>query len=445
MSSTPPPHTPFPRVETYSPDNDRFRAITGRGREIDTTVENTVTAILEDIRREGDAALLTYIQRYDGLDIAADRLAVPAARLTEAARSVPRAFLTALREAADNVRAFHRHQRQRGYTVNDGDGVRLEKLVRPIERVGVYVPAGTAPLVSSMVMNVVPAKVAGVPHIVVATPPQQDGGVHPYILAAADMLGVHSIYRMGGAQAIAALAYGTESVPAVDKIVGPGNQYVAAAKRRVFGTVGIDSIAGPSEIAIIYDGSISAEYAAADMLSQAEHGSGEEAVVCFCVSQDDAREVAAAVSRQTAALSRRETIERALQRYGTVFICRTVEEAVDAANRMAPEHLELLVKSPRRWLPRIRHAGAVFLGPYSPEPVGDYFCGTNHVLPTNGSARFASSLGVADFMKNISVVQYSRKRLRAKGDRILQIGEAEGLTAHMNSIRVRLDQTAKPS
>jgi histidinol dehydrogenase len=309
--------------------------------------------------------------------------------------------------------------------------------VLPLERVGLLIPGASAPLFSTLLMAAIPAQIAGVPHICVATPPQPNGAVHPAVLAAAHILGIKTIYKIFGAQAVAALAYGTQTIPRVDKLVGPGNPYVQIAKKLVFGAVDIDMVAGPSEIVVVADETANPKHIAGDLLSQAEHGSGYEAAVCITPSAKLAQEVAKEVAVQAADLSHRKAIEKALNRFGAVVVVRDLAEGIELSNRIAPEHLELIVAQPWAYLQTVRHAGAVFMGPASSEPVGDYYAGTNHILPTAGAARFASSVGVDTFLKTISVLQYSETRLKKTAGHIIALAEAEGLDGHANAIRQR--------
>lgn len=426
-------------IRTFSPADKRFLDIVSRNENIDATVGPIVAHILDDIRTRGGDALLQHVQQHDAPMPNLASLVVTRDEIDRAANSVEPEFLEAVKLAADNIRDFHRRQLRGSYTHDAGDGATLEKIVLPIFRVGVYCPAGTAPLFSSLLMNAVPAQIAGVAQIAVAIPPRKDGSISPHMLAAANHLGLGEIYKMGGAQAIAALAYGAGPVTKVDKIVGPGNAFVAAAKRAVFGIVGIDAIAGPSEVVIIADASANPTFVAADLLSQVEHGSGYESGVILTDNRDFAERAAAETARLAATLERSDAIRKALANYGGIFVCDSLDAAVDAANVIAPEHLEIQTAEPRRLLARVVNAGAVFLGPWSSEPVGDYFAGTNHVLPTNGAARFASSLGVADFLKDISVIDYSREKLGKVGRHITLMAEKEQLTAHAKAIQVRLD------
>lgn len=426
-------------VRPFSSQDKRFLEILGRAEDQDEEIGRQTAEIVGAVRSGGGEALLDFIRRFDADLPSLDGLKVADAEFDAARRQVSDSFLAAITLARVNVRKFHEYQRRQGYVHEDGDGVRLAKRVVPIARVGVYCPAGTAPLFSSLIMNVVPAQIAGVGEIVAAIPPRRDGTMDPHMLAAARMLEIGAVYKMGGAHAIAALAYGAGPVKRVDKIVGPGNAYVAAAKRRVFGTVGIDSVAGPSEIVIIADGTANAKFIAADLLSQVEHGSGYEAGVVLTSDRMLAEAVRIETGRMVEKLERGDAIRKALSRYGAIFVCRDLLEAARAANAIAPEHLELQTADNEALLPEIDNAGAVFMGPWSTEPVGDYFAGTNHVLPTGGAARFSSSLGVADFVKDISVIEYSADRLRKTGRHIVLMAEAEGLTAHANAVKVRMD------
>lgn len=425
-------------ITTFSPADKRFLAIVGRGNDLDADIGVQVATIIADIRKNGGSALLDYIRRFDAPLESAEAIRVGKGEIAAAQAEIPPEFTDAIHQAARNIRRFHEKQVRPDYAITDPDGVSLAKRILPIARVGIYCPAGTAPLFSSLLMNAIPAQIAGVRNIAVAIPPRKDGTVCPYMLATAAFLGLGEIYKMGGAQAIAALAYGADPVKRVDKIVGPGNAYVATAKRQVFGAVGIDSVAGPSEIVVIADATANPRYIAADLLSQVEHGSGYESGVVLTDSADMALQVREETERQLATLGRADAIRRAFARYGAIFVCKDLDEAVTVANVIAPEHLEIQTRAPRDLLPGVINAGAVFLGPWSSEPVGDYFAGTNHVLPTTGAARFSSSLGVIDFQKDMSVIEYSRDRLRETGRHIILMAEKEGLTAHANAIRVRM-------
>ncbi|WP_028548970.1 histidinol dehydrogenase [Paenibacillus sp. UNC451MF] len=398
-----------------------------------------VKSIIESVRREGDAALKRFAQQFDKTTV--DELRVSDAEIEAAYAKVDESFLTAIREAADNVRRFHEKQMRSSWMDLQPDGSILGQVIRPLRRVGLYVPGGKAAYPSSVLMNAIPAQVAGVPEIVMVTPPATAGveGIDPHILVAAAEAGVKEIYRVGGAQAVAALAYGTESIPAADKIVGPGNIYVALAKRYVFGAVDIDSIAGPSEIVVLADESAEPAYVAADLLSQAEHDEMASAIL-ITPSQTLAEAVQAEVARQLETLPKRDIASQSIRDYGAILTVASLEEGVRAVNRLAPEHLEIIVKEPFQYLSAIENAGAIFLGPYSSEPVGDYFAGPNHVLPTNGTARFSSPLNVDDFMKKSSVIYYSKEALFKNGDKIIALARHEGLEAHARAIQIRLEK-----
>ena len=407
-----------------------------RSQLTDETVTQRVKDIVRDVRARGDAALFEYTERFDGAKLDAASVQVTPEEIRAAYDAAEKPWIDAMREAAARITAFHEKQKQRTWIDFDG-GIALGQMVRPLERVGVYVPGGTAAYPSSVLMNVLPARVAGVREIVMVTPPGADGKVsYPLTLVAADIAGVDRIYKVGGAQAVAALAFGTQSLPRVDKIVGPGNIYVANAKREVYGHCGIDMVAGPSEVLVIADGSANPVYVAADMLSQAEHDPLAAAIV-VTDSQDMARRVAAEIDRQAALLPRREIVDRSLSRYGTIVACENLEQAAQVANLVAPEHLELSVAQPFELLGRIQNAGAIFLGHYAPEPLGDYFAGPNHVLPTSGTARFFSPLNVEDFTKKSSLIYYDRASLEAVSDDVICLARAEGLDAHANAVAVR--------
>ncbi len=407
-----------------------------RSQLTDETVTQRVKDIVRDVRARGDAALFEYTERFDGAKLDAASVQVTPEEIRAAYDAAEKPWIDAMREAAARITAFHEKQKQRTWIDFDG-GIALGQMVRPLERVGVYVPGGTAAYPSSVLMNVLPARVAGVREIVMVTPPGADGKVsYPLTLVAADIAGVDRIYKVGGAQAVAALAFGTQSLPRVDKIVGPGNIYVANAKREVYGHCGIDMVAGPSEVLVIADGSANPVYVAADMLSQAEHDPLAAAIV-VTDSQELAQRVAAEIDRQAALLPRREIVDRSLLRYGTIVACENLEQAAQVANLVAPEHLELSVAQPFELLGRIQNAGAIFLGHYAPEPLGDYFAGPNHVLPTSGTARFFSPLNVEDFTKKSSLIYYDRASLEAVSDDVIRLARAEGLDAHANAVAVR--------
>jgi histidinol dehydrogenase len=402
---------------------------------IDPDAVARVAAIVEEVRRRGDAALLEFTKRFDGVELSAEDLRV--SETEWAAATVPPALEAALAEAARRIEAFHRHQLPRSWWVRDEHGSLLGQQVTPLDRVGCYVPGGTAAYPSTVLMNLIPARVAGVRDLVVASPPDGEGRLPAAVLRAARVAGATAVYRMGGAQAVAALAYGTASVPAVDKIVGPGNLYVALAKRLVFGDVGIDLIAGPSEVLVVADRTAAPAHVAADLLAQAEHDPMARAV---CLTDDDALAagVVTAVARQCAALPRAAIAEAAIRQHGAVVVTRDLAEALALANRLAPEHLELAVSDPFAWLPAVRHAGAIFLGVHTPEVVGDYLAGPNHVLPTGATARFASGLSVEDFVKRSSLIHYTPAGLRAAWPHLATLAQAEGLDGHAAAARIRL-------
>ncbi|PZE19301.1 histidinol dehydrogenase [Paenibacillus xerothermodurans] len=398
-----------------------------------------VKSIIEHVRSEGDAALRSFAQEFDGVTV--DQLRVSEAEIQAAYARVDESFLAAIREAADNIRRFHEKQKRTSWMDLQADGSILGQIMRPLRRVGLYVPGGKAAYPSSVLMNAIPAQVAGVPEIVMVTPPATAGvaGIDPHILVAAAEAGVSEIYRVGGAQAVAALAYGTESIPAADKIVGPGNIYVALAKRYVFGVVDIDSIAGPSEIVVLADDTADPAYVAADLLSQAEHDEMASAIL-VTPSAALAKAVAAEVDRQLESLPRRAIAEKSIRDNGVILTVATLEAGVRVVNQLAPEHLEILAADPFQHLSAIENAGAIFLGPYSSEPVGDYFAGPNHVLPTNGTARFSSPLNVDHFMKKSSVIYYSKEAIQQNGDKIMALARHEGLEAHARAIQIRLQK-----
>ena len=418
----------------------RLQAIRDRNVALDDALVSEVTAIIREVRTRGDAALIDYTERFDGVQLRASELRVPEETLHRSAQRVDSLVLESLREAIQNVRAFHEHQREESWeitTVEGAEGVWLGQRINPIARAGLYVPGGTAAYPSSVVMNVVPAQVAGVRRILVTTPPRTLAE-NPAVAAALVELNVTEVYAVGGAQAIAALAYGTETVPRVDKITGPGNKYVAAAKKLVFGAVGIDSIAGPSEVVIIADGSARADFVAADLLAQAEHADDASAIL-LTTSEDVARGTAVEVTRQAALLSRRSIVERSLAQYGVIVLVASIEEACAIANELAPEHLELMTNDDESVATLIREAGAIFFGAHTPEAVGDYIAGPNHVLPTGGSARFSSALGVYDFVKRTSLLRYSSEAIKRSAGKIAALAAVEGLDGHARSALIRLE------
>ncbi len=401
--------------------------------------EGRVAAILADVKERRDAALFEYTKKFDGADISADNLVVTEEEIREAYETVDPSLVEIIRKALVNIRAYHEKQRRYSWFDSKPNGSMLGQKITPLRRVGVYVPGGKAVYPSSVLMNIVPAKVAGVEEIVMTTPPGKDGKVNPTTLVAAKEAGADVIYKVGGAQAIAALAYGTESIPKVDKIVGPGNIYVALAKKAVYGHVSIDSIAGPSEILIIADDTANPRYVAADLLSQAEHDEMASAIL-VTTSRRLAEEVSKEAEQFVAQLSRKEILQKSLDNYGYILIAETLDDAIDAANEIASEHLEIVTANAFEVMMKVRNAGAIFIGEYSSEPLGDYFAGPNHVLPTNGTAKFFSPLSVDDFIKKSSIIYYSKDALRPVHEDIIRFAEAEQLTAHANSIRVRFEK-----
>ncbi len=397
-------------------------------------VSGIVAGIIEDVRKNGDAALLRYAREFDGAEL--DALEVPRERLDGALADLDPALRSVLEEAAENIRSFHRRQVQNGFVVSERNGVVLGQKVTPVDRAGVYIPGGTAPLPSTVLMDCIPAKIAGCPEIVVVSPPTCGGDISPAILAAARIAGADRVFRCGGAQAVAALAYGTESVPKADKIVGPGNAFVAEAKRQVFGLVGIDMIAGPSEILVIADANSDARHLAADLLSQAEHDKNACAVL-ITDSAFIAQAVAGELEAQLASLPRREIARASLEANGRIILTRDIPEAIRIANALAPEHLELCVDNPFDCLDQVRNAGSIFLGRSCPEAVGDYFAGANHTLPTGGTARFSSPLSVEDFVKKSQFIYYSSSALSAASGKIAAFARQEGLEGHARSALAR--------
>ncbi len=400
--------------------------------------EDSVNIIIEKVRSERDRAVFSYTKQFDGADINEESIKVTREEIEEAYHLVDLKLIEVMKKSLDNIRIYHEKQRQYSWFDSRPDGVMLGQKVTPIARVGVYVPGGKAVYPSSVLMNVLPAKVAGVEKIVMTTPCNKEGKVNPATLVAAELAGVDEIYKVGGAQAIAALAFGTESIPKVDKIVGPGNIYVALAKKAVFGHVSIDSIAGPSEILVLADETANPRYVAADLLSQAEHDELASAIL-ITTSERLAQQVSKEVEQFTAELSRKEIIEKSLENYGYILVAESMAEAIEAVNEIASEHLEILTANPFETMMKIKNAGAIFLGEYASEPLGDYFAGPNHVLPTNGTAKFFSPLSVDDFIKKSSIISYSREALAPIYKDIVQFATSEQLTAHANSIKVRFE------
>ena len=415
-------------------ERELINQLKARSGEIDRKVTSAVTDILNNVKQNGDDAVREYTLKFDGH--MPSKFEISREEIDSSPDKCDRDFILALYKAADNIRDFHARQKQQSWLEPKQNGVILGQRIRGLKRVGVYVPGGTAAYPSSVLMNVIPAKIAGVKEIVMVTPPQKDGTANPDILAAAKIAGVDRVFLMGGAQAVAALAYGTQSVPKVDKIVGPGNIFVATAKKVLYGTVDIDMIAGPSEILIVADKSANPKFLAADLMSQAEHDKMASAIL-LTTSEETANETAKELSRQMQTLERRDIIEQSLNDFGAIIVCKDISEAVDFANELAPEHLELAVENPMEYIGRVDNAGSVFLGHYSPEPLGDYFAGPNHVLPTSGTARFFSPLSVDSFIKKSSFIYYTEPALSEAKDDIIKLAETEGLTAHANSIKVR--------
>ena len=401
--------------------------------------ESTVAQILDKVKNEGDAALFAYTKEFDKADVTKETIRVTDAEIEEAYAQIDPALLGVIRKALVNIRQYHEKQIQNSWFTSTTDGTMLGQKVTPLNRVGVYVPGGKAVYPSSVLMNIVPAKVAGVPHIVMTTPPGKDGKVCASTLVAAKEAGADEIYKVGGAQAIGALAFGTESIPKVDKIVGPGNIFVALAKKAVYGYVSIDSIAGPSEILVLADETANPRYVAADLLSQAEHDELASAIL-VTTSEKLAHEVSDQVDGFLKELSRAEIISKSLDNYGYILLADTMEDVIDVANEIASEHLEIQTKNPFEVMTKIRNAGAIFIGEYASEPLGDYFAGPNHILPTNGTAKFFSPLSVDDFIKKSSIISYSREALQKVHKDIESFAKAEQLTAHANSIHVRFEE-----
>ena len=404
--------------------------------ESELDVSGIVADIIAQVRKNGDAALIDYAKKFDKAELTT--LEVTEAEIEEAFSSVEPEFVEILKEAAQNIRTFHEKQVREGFSFNGEDGVVMGQKVTPIEKVGLYVPGGTAAYPSTVLMDSIPAKIAGCKEICIATPPMSNGKINPVILAAAKIAGVDRIFKMGGAQAVAALAYGTESVPKVDKIVGPGNAFVAEAKRQVFGRVSIDMIAGPSEILVIADGKSNPQYVAADLLSQAEHDKMASAVL-VTDSEELAYQVQSEVERQLRLLPREEIARASIENNGKIIIAEDFEDVLAVANEIAPEHLELCVDNPMDYLDKIQNAGSIFMGRYCPEALGDYFAGPNHTLPTSGTARFSSPLSVDDFVKKTQFTYFTKEALKKVGEKVAYFAEKEGLSAHARSATVRLE------
>ncbi len=431
-------------MEVFEFKSEKFRANfsrwAARSREMDAEIEGRVRKILSEVRGNGDAALLEYTERFDRVSLSKETLRVSKKEIQEALKKINPQIKQSLLLAAERIERFHRERVPESWELAGKDGTIIGQRVRPLQKVGIYVPGGKAVYPSSVLMNALPARAAGVREIVMVTPPQSNGEILPEILVAADIAQVESVFRVGGAQAIGALAYGTEIIPKVEKIVGPGNIYVTCAKKAVFGEVDIDMIAGPSEIVVIADDGAEPAFAAADLLSQAEHDELASAVL-ITPSRSLGEKVLEEVERQLQALPRRDLAAQSLEKYGAVILVADLEEAADAANALAPEHLELMVKDPHSLADRIQNAGAIFLGYWTPEAVGDYVAGPSHVLPTGGTARFFSPLGTEDFLKRSSIISYTREALEEMGEDIIRLAESEGLDAHARSVKVRLKKS----
>jgi histidinol dehydrogenase len=417
-------------------DSDLFDRLISRDRVGKEDVVKTVEEILSTVRAGGDEALLEYTRRFDKVELDAESIKVSDLEMREAYDLLDPKMLDVIRRAKANIEAFHQKQKENSWFSTEDDGVILGQLYRPLEIVGIYVPGGTAVLTSTVLMNGLPAKVAGVERIIMATPPGKDGKIDPGVLVAAQEAGVTEIYKMGGAQAVAAMVFGTQTVPRVDKIFGPGNIYVSTAKRLVYGYCDIDMFAGPSEITVVADDSANPAYVAADLLSQAEHDL-LSASILVTPSQKLATAVISEIEKQSAKLPRKSILDKSLAEYGAAVIVNNLDEAMDIVNRIAPEHLELCIEEPFSRLAYVKNAGAIFLGHWSPEPLGDYFAGPNHVLPTGGTARFFSPLTVSDYMKKSSVISYTRKALEKASEDVVRFAEYEGLDGHANAIKVR--------
>lgn len=424
---------------TEQTKKDLLRDLLQRSPQSYGSYEAVVAEIVEAVRKDGDKAVFSYTEQFDHFPLSADNIKVTREEIEQAYKELPAELVAVYKKSAENIRVFHEKQLRSSWFDSRPDGTILGQRMIPIERAGVYVPGGKAAYPSSVLMNVIPARVAGVDQIIMTTPCNREGKVNPGTLVAADIAGVDVIYKVGGAQAVAAMAFGTQSIPKVDKITGPGNIFVALAKKAVYGFVSIDSIAGPSEILVLADHTANPRYVAADLLSQAEHDELASAIL-ITTSETLANQVSAEIDGFLEDLSRREIIEKSLERYGYILLADSMEDAVAAANEIASEHLEILTENPFDTMTKIRNAGAVFLGEYSSEPLGDYYAGPNHILPTNGTARFFSPLNVDDFVKKSSVIAYSRDALFKAHRDIEAFAESEGLTAHANSIKVRFEE-----
>lgn len=424
-------------ISRFSYENPRFRNLLKRGSSIPEEVESTVKEVLSQVKERGDEALYAYMKEFDQVDIKEIGLFVSDKEFENAREKVSEEFKESVKRACDNLFRFHRRQIPAGYCEQYEDGAMIERKYTPIQRVAVVVPGQMAPLVSTLCMNLVPAIVAGVPELYILTKPDKDGNIDKHLLYVADYLNVKSYYKLSGSQGLAAVAYGTETVQKVDAIVGPGNNYTQMAKKLLFGEVKIDSIAGPSEIAIIADEKANPAFIAADMISQAEHGTGYEASTAFCLSEKQAKEIKDEIVRLCSENDLVAATQKSFENYGDIFIVDSIEEAVSAVNEMAPEHAELLLENYEETLNALTKAGAVFVGEYSTEPVGDYFCGSNHILPTCGTARFSSGMSVQEFMRGYSVIHYPEMALKNNADYIINLAESENMRGHALAVKIR--------
>lgn len=424
--------------------NGSFAGLLSRLKERSSDAKKDITesvkSIINEVRQKGDKAIFELTKRFDG--VALKNPEVEKSLIENAINALEPKLVNAIKKASENIQSFHENQKEKSWFTTEGNGILLGQKVTPLERVGIYVPGGTAPLPSSVLMNAIPAKIAGVKEIIMLTPPGKNGEPNPVILACAKIAGVDRVFQVGGAQAIAAMAYGTETIPKVDKITGPGNIYVATAKKMVYGVCDIDMIAGPSEVLIIADDSVKPEYVAADLMSQAEHDVLASAIL-ITTSEELIKMVSEEIEKQSERLSRKKLIQESLENNGAIVLVKSIKDAVNLANEIAPEHLELCVRDPFSIIGDIKNAGAIFLGEYSPEPLGDYMAGPNHVLPTNGTARFYSPLSVGDFIKRSSIISYSREALKNVWQDIVEFAEAESLSAHANSVRIRFEEGEK--
>lgn len=425
-------------ISKFQFDNPRFVNLLKRRSSIPKEVETTVREVLDNVKNNGDSALYSYMKKFDHVDIEKIGLFVSEEEFALAREKVSENFKESVKRACDNLFQFHKRQLPTGFCETYEDGAVLERRYTPIDSVAVTVPGNMAPLISTLCMNLVPAIVAGVPNIYILTKPGEDGKIDEHLLYTADYLNVKNYYKISGAQGLAAVAYGTETVKRVDAITGPGNNYTQMAKKFLFGEVKIDSIAGPSEIAIIADENANPTFIAADMMSQAEHGTGFEASTTFCLSWEQAEKIKEEINRLCSENHLEKATKKSFENYGDIFVVDSIQQAVDGVNEIAPEHAELLLDDWQNVLNKITNAGAVFVGEYSTEPVGDYFCGTNHILPTCGTARFSSGMSVQEFMRGYSVIQYPKKALKENGDYIMKLAEAEGMMAHALAVKVRM-------